>query len=111
MPRIPAAFLTFLFVWGAWIFFRATDMSEVKRIFCGFVNCNPCLLERFREGFTLEQALYFAVGLVIIFFLPPANSFSKNFKPAVWNLTVALILLICSVFSFNKISPFIYFNF
>ena len=61
--------------------------------------------------FNLENAGYFIVGLFIIFFLPPANSFCKNFKPAVWNLLTALILLVCSVFSFNKISPFIYFNF
>lgn len=111
MSRIPATVLTFLFVWSAWIFFRASGIEEVKRIFSGFFNFRPQPVERFIDSFSLENAGYFIVGLFIIFFLPPANSFCKNFKPAVWNLLTALILLVCSVFSFNKISPFIYFNF
>ena len=111
MPQIPATVLTFLFVWGAWIFFRASGIEEVRRIFSGFFNFKPQLFEQFKENFSFETFCYFIAGLFIIFVFPPANSFSKNFKPAVWNLLTALILLICSIFSFNKISPFIYFNF
>ena len=86
-------------------------MEMALRILSGFGNFSPGRFADFCKNFKAEQLIYFAVALGIIFFLPPANSFSKNFKPAFWNLALALILVICSVFSFNKISPFIYFNF
>lgn len=111
MPRMAAVILTFVFVCFAWIFFRAANLGEARRIIYGFSDFSSGRFADFCKHFKAEQLIYFAVAFGIIFCLPPANSFSKNFKPAFWNFALALILVICSVFSFNKISPFIYFNF
>lgn len=111
MPHWLGVSLTFLFVWMVWIFFRAENMTQAVRVFSGFINFSPEKFRSFSESFSGKDLLMYLVSAGIICFLPPANSFRERFKPAVWNLAAAIILLICSVFSFNRISPFIYFNF
>ena len=111
MPHWLGVSLTFLFVWLVWIFFRAENMTQAVRVFSGFINFSPEKFRSFSESFSGKDLLMYLVSAGIICFLPPANSFRERFKPAVWNLAAAIILLICSVFSFNRISPFIYFNF
>ena len=111
MPRLPGQILTFLFVWMAWILFRSESLQQARNIFCGFGRFSVPSAEAATKYFSSETILLFVAAAVIIFFLPPANSFKDKFKPAVWNLVVAVILIVSCVFSFNKISPFIYFNF
>lgn len=111
MPYWAGAVLTLLFVMGAWIFFRAPSLQQAVNVFKGFADFDVQKFRDFGGDLSSNTVLLMAVAWGIIFFLPPANSFRDNFKPAIWNLAAALLLLICSVFCFNKISPFIYFNF
>lgn len=111
MPRWLGITVTFLFVWLVWIFFRAENMEQAMRIYSGFTDFSPEKIAGFAEHFSFRDAMLYLVSAGIIFFLPPANSFRETFKPAPWNLIAAIVLLICSIFCFNKISPFIYFNF
>ena len=111
MPHWLGVSLTFLFVWLVWIFFRAENMTQAVRVLSGFTDFSPEKFKVFCHSFSGKDLLLYLISAGIIFFLPPANSFRERFKPALWNLAVAIVLLICSVFSFHKISPFIYFNF
>lgn len=111
MPRYAGFILTFLFLWLSVIIFRSENLAVAKRVYCGFFRFRTNDFIAFAASFSRKDLLLFIVSFLIIFLLPPANSFQKNFKPALWHLAVSLILIVCSIFCFNKISPFIYFNF
>ena len=111
MPRLAGVTLTFVFSWLTLIFYRAENVTQLKRVLGGFGNFA-------KEGFSLAwesldafSMILLVVSLGIVFLLPPANSFRDGFKPAPWHWIAAMVLLICSIFCFSRISPFIYFNF
>ena len=111
MPRLAGVALTFVFFWLTVVFYRAENVTQLKRVFGGFGNFS-------KEGFSLAwesldafSMILLVVSLGIVFLLPPANSFRDGFKPAPWHWIAAMVLLICSIFCFSRISPFIYFNF
>ncbi|MBE6380863.1 MAG: MBOAT family protein [Lentisphaerae bacterium] len=111
MPKWLGVSVTFIFVWLAWIFFRAENMAQALKVFRGFGDFSAEKFAATRENLDTDSLIIMAVALGIIFFLPPANSFKDKFKPQLWHLVTALVLIVCSVFCFNRISPFIYFNF
>ena len=111
MPKCLGVSVTFIFVWLAWIFFRAENMAQALKVFRGFGDFSAEKFAAIREKLDTNSLIIMAVALGIIFFLPPANSFKDKFKPQLWHLVTALVLIVCSVFCFNRISPFIYFNF
>ena len=111
MPGAAGTVLTFVFVWLAWIFFRAEDLTQAKRVFRGFGNFSREGLLRTLDGLDGGFITTAAVALGIVFLLPPAYSFRDGFRPAPWHWVSALVLLVWSIFCFNRISPFIYFNF
>jgi len=111
MPRWAGVTLTFVFTWVTLVFFRAENMTQMRRVFGGFGNFDPKGMLLTWESLDATSITMLAVSLGIVFFLPPANSFREDFKPAPWHWITALVLLICSIFCFSRISPFIYFNF
>ena len=111
MPRLLGVFITFSFLCLSIGLFKSSTWQQAKRAYLGFVNFNRLQMQEFSRKFEFDTLLLFVVAFIIIFFFKPANSYRENFKPAVWNLAGALILIICSIYTFNKISPFIYFNF
>ena len=110
--RVRVIVLTFVFVWLVWIFFRAENAAQAGKVLAGFTDFNAAGFREFTDEYSLNTLGLFIVSAFIIIFLPPANSFaSKEFQPKRWHLTTAFILLLSSIFCFNRISPFIYFNF
>lgn len=111
MPRWAGVLLTFVFFWMTLIIFRAESSTRAWQLYRGFGNFS-------REGFSQawsnldgESMTLLAVAMGIVFLLPPANSFREGFRPALWHWVTAMVLLVCSIFCFSRISPFIYFNF
>ncbi len=111
MPLWAGGIITFIFVWLAWIFFRAENMAQALKVFRGFGNFSAEKFSAAVENADLNTLGIMAAAVLIIFFLPPANSFKDDFKPALWHWLTAFVLIISSVFCFSRISPFIYFNF
>lgn len=125
--------LTFLYVNGAWIFFRAPSVGEglalFKRIFSGgFGKINWELagcynLDEFWYVIkvlridTLPFSHYILMVLLLVllllgvFFGQNAVTLAKKAKPGVWNVLVMTILLVWSVLSFSGVSSFLYVNF
>lgn len=111
MPRWAGMILTFLFLTLTLIIFRSVSVAQCKKMFQGLVNFDPALVSLFFEDISRNNIALFIIGIVIVFFFPPANSFREKFKPTVFNFLVTLLLMVVSLFELNKISPFIYFNF
>ena len=111
LPRWAGVIVTFVFVWMASIIFRAENLTQARRIFAGFGNFSRKGFVQAWDSLNSDALTVFAVALGIVFLLPPANSFRDNFKPALWHWVTAMALLVCSIFCFSRISPFIYFNF
>lgn len=111
LPRWAAFIVTFLFVWLSQIFVKCRSMGHAFDVFAALGDFSSEKIALYAEEFSSNTPWLFGIGIVIIFFMPPTDFFRKSFKPAVWNLALSLILIFWSVLSFNKISPFIYFNF
>lgn len=111
MPRPLGVVVTFTFLFMILAFFKSSTWEQVKRAYLGFINFDPVRISEFSRKFEFDTFLLFAAGFIIVFFFKPASSFRENFKPAVWTLAVPVVLIICCIYTFNKISPFIYFNF
>ena len=107
MAKIPAKLLTFFFVMLAWIPFRAANWGEMCGIFRAMFMPESW---QFTMPPILDIILYLA-GIVIIIFMTPAADMEKKFKPTWVNGVIAVALIVCSMFMFVKVSPFIYFNF
>lgn len=106
LPSIPAKLVTFLFVCGAWVLFRAETMKQACNVYRGMFT--PSRLGALPD---VKFLLMFLLAAVILIFFPTASSRVDKFRPTLLNLVITLALLISSMFLFVKTSPFIYFNF
>ena len=111
MPKWAAFIVTFLFVWLSQIFVKCRDMGHAFDVFAALGDFSPEKHALFAEEFSSSEITLFIIGIWIIFFMPATDFFRRTFKPALWNLLLSLTLIVWSILSFNKISPFIYFNF
>ncbi len=110
MAVVPAFIITFLFSWLSQVFAWSRDMSHAFSIYAAFGDFSREKFSGYAE-LSSNTILLFVVGIILVFFFPSTDSFRRNFIPSKWNLLLAFALLAWSVLSFNKISPFIYFNF
>lgn len=111
LPRFAGGFLTFLFVAFAWGFFRAENSAVAKRIFSGLLNFDNAAFCSFIQDVSTNNVLLVLISAFIVFFLPPANTFTEKFRPNLLFLLTNIVLLLACIFELNKTSPFIYFNF
>lgn len=125
--------LTFLYVNGAWIFFRAPSVQEGLALFGkifsgGFGRINWELagcynldefwyvikvlgVDRLPCAHYILMFLFLALLLLVVFFGQNAVNIAKKAKPGVWNILIMTILLVWSVLSFSGVSSFLYVNF
>ena len=111
MPRIAGIVLTFLFTALAWVCFRAETPGQAKAIYTGLFNFDPAKVQLFLKEHSWNNTLLLLLSMLIIFLLPPANSFRERFKPNRLFMLTSVILFFLCVLHLNRISPFIYFNF
>lgn len=130
LPGFLNGLITFCFVNGAWILFRADSVKDavhmLRRILrLDFQSVRPELL----EAFTVEEIsfllkwlgdlhcpwfgliLFFAVAGYLLFGTTNAHEKTLAFRPTLGRALVSTSLLLWSIFTFSGISAFLYSNF
>ncbi len=124
-------FITFNFINISWIFFRAKEWEDAKKILLGMFGQSGFMLPsswasqlNFLHNYNIEFGDYLVdingsektivkllIILLIILFtknsIEQLNNFTLNYK----TLFMAFITFFISIIAFNKVSEFLYFNF
>ncbi|MDD2292522.1 MAG: MBOAT family protein, partial [Aliarcobacter sp.] len=128
---ILAWFITFNFVNVAWIFFRAKEWEDAIKVLKGMAGLSGVVIStKFSTklaflsdyGITFDEVtehinsgnkslIWILVGIFFVLFFKNSMERSNDFKFNNTNLFLALVCLIYSILSLNKISEFLYFNF
>ncbi len=131
MPKVLAWFITFNFVNIAWIFFRAKSFDDAMKVLKGMFGLNGVVIQGKYEkylGFLSDFGVSFGrvtthintgnthlvwviVVLLITLFFKNSNQRVELFEADKKYLAFSVGIFIYSVFSLNKISEFLYFNF
>jgi D-alanyl-lipoteichoic acid acyltransferase DltB (MBOAT superfamily) len=132
--RIPHALswlLTFIFVNGAWTFFRAKDLGDAIKVLKGMAGLNGFVLPRFMERLPWPiPSRWISFGnplsdingtditlplLILLLFLSirfrNSNEMVQGFKPDLARLSFAAALALISILYVGKYSEFLYFRF
>lgn len=131
MHRYLAWFITFNFVNIAWVFFRAKEWSDVKKVLWGMVGGEGVMVSdktlyklSFLRDFIVSHPLNFGrlqfgtsafvwsiVGIFVVAKLQNSTDMASRFSPNHKNLLFISAIIIYTMFDMNKISEFLYFNF
>ncbi len=131
--RVVKTLLTFIYVTLAWVFFRASSISQaIELIGRMFVGGSKRIATQLSACFQLDEIwyvikvtpvmklpfawescmwLFLVVAVVIIFFSKNAITIAKNCKVGVKTTLATAILLIWSIISLAGGSTFLYMNF
>lgn len=108
MPRWLGIFLTFNFVNFTWVFFRARNFDDAVKVYTGMFGLNGYA---FPDGMTGTAVLWVTLGLAVVFFAPNSMEWKERFRPNWLFTAAALILFGVSLFGFDRVSEFLYFQF
>ncbi|GGT84488.1 peptidoglycan O-acetyltransferase [Aliarcobacter butzleri] len=131
MNKILAWFITFNFINITWIFFRAKDFESAMKVFgCMFSFDNVVLPSIFFKklaflenyGIKFDEVTRSISGgsdllnltlasMIIVFFFKNSMQLKDKFKSNIFILVFTVFLFVYSMFSLNKFSEFLYFNF
>ena len=113
MPRFLAIAVTFLFVGFAFVIFRAESLAEALKIYKGMFDFSTIKLmnSEYWHECSSSSLFMFIVGSLVLFAFPNAATRIDEFKPSVRNAVFTVLLFVAGVFTLNRLSPFIYFNF
>ncbi|MBR1708455.1 MAG: MBOAT family protein [Clostridia bacterium] len=115
--------VTFTFVIVAWVFFRATALSDalaiVKSMF--IMNFGPlrsditsafALPGGFHPGYNaIYMMLWYVLSMAVVLGLPNNYERIMSFRPTAKNALATVFLLVFSILSLSGVSVFLYFNF
>ncbi len=116
MHRWAGRALTLLFVIVAWVFFRAHDIHDafkvLKGMFCSSNFSWKAVNLVLPPEVSTNPVPYWLVGGFAITLLFK-NAMEKNhaFQPSWRNAVATILLLVISILSMSRVSPFIYYNF
>jgi D-alanyl-lipoteichoic acid acyltransferase DltB (MBOAT superfamily) len=131
MPKLVAWFLTFNFVNGAWVFFRAKDLGDAMKVLKGMTGLSGLVLPKFMEpmagafptqgisfgnplaginGGDMTFPIVFVILLLSVLFRN-SNMMVQGFKPAVSRLCFLVVIAVLSILYLGKHSEFLYFRF
>ena len=108
MPRWLGIFLTFNFVNFTWVFFRARSFDDAVKVYTGMLGLNGYA---FPDGMTGTAVLWVTLGMAVVFFTPNSMEWKERFRPNWLFTAAALILFGVSLFGFDRVSEFLYFQF
>ena len=131
MPKAFSWLLTFIFVNGAWVFFRAKDLGDAIKVLKGMSGLNGLVLPKFMErmawanpiqGISFGNPLAGINGnvttslMVFLLLLISAsfrnsNEMARGFKPDYSHLSFLAVLATISVLYLGRYSEFLYFRF
>jgi D-alanyl-lipoteichoic acid acyltransferase DltB (MBOAT superfamily) len=108
MPRWLGIFLTFNFVNFTWVFFRARSFDDAVKVYTGMLGLNGYA---FPDGMTGTAVLWVTLGMAVVLFTPNSMEWKERFRPNWLFTAAALILFGVSLFGFDRVSEFLYFQF
>jgi len=134
MPKVPAWLITFNFINAAWVFFRASSLSDAFRILKGMAGLNGILVSPNLTGSAFWQKMtafgvqfgqwrahlpkaepieYFLCILLIpvVLFAKNSNQYFGQFVPGWKNALWVSLMMIAGLLLLNRTSSFLYFNF
>ena len=133
IKRVVAVLLNFAYVTLAWVFFRASSISQaIELITRMFVGGSKRIATQLSACFQLDEIwyvikvtpvmklpfawescmwLFLIVAVVIIFFSPNAITIAKKCKVGLKTTAATAVLLIWSIISLAGVSTFLYMNF
>lgn len=105
LPKWLAWLLTFAFINVAWVFFRAENMTTALRLLKGMSGLNGLNLTAAAEYKWAIMLIVILLGIIL-----PGRKAPTGVKG--WKTAAAMALIfVISLFFFNRITPFLYFNF
>jgi D-alanyl-lipoteichoic acid acyltransferase DltB (MBOAT superfamily) len=131
IPNTLSWFLTFIFVNGAWVFFRAKDLGDAMKVLKGMAGMNgfvvPQCMEKFASMFPTwgisfgnplagVQGTEFTAPVVLLLLLLSiafrnSNELVHAFNPDLKRLSFIVVLAVISILYLGKHSEFLYFRF
>lgn len=129
MNTLLAWFITFNFINITWIFFRAKEWIDAKKILTAMFTGNVVLSDKYAEklSFLLNYNITFGEWLVhidgkksftwiiaafvVVLLLKTSTEYITRFKPNIWNYILFIAFSSYAISNMNKISEFLYFNF
>ncbi|MDN5108389.1 MBOAT family protein, partial [Aliarcobacter butzleri] len=131
MNKILAWFITFNFINITWIFFRAKDFESAMKVLSSMFSFDNVVLPSiffkklaFLEnyGIKFDEVTRSISGgsdllnltlasMIIVFFFKNSMQLKDKFKSNIFILFFTVFLFVYSMFSLNKFSEFLYFNF
>lgn len=129
MNTLLAWFITFNFINITWIFFRAKDWAQAKKILVAmfggemiiphkYIDKFPILNENFIGGEVFanihgkEQTTFWIIAaFIVVLLFKNSTTYIAQFKPSVWNYLLFIAFSSYAVSNMTKISEFLYFNF
>ncbi|PZQ04226.1 MAG: membrane-bound O-acyltransferase family protein, partial [Aliarcobacter butzleri] len=126
-----AWFITFNFINITWIFFRAKDFESAMKVFGSMFSFDNVVLPSIffkKLAFLENYGIKFdevtrsisggsdllnltLVSMIIVFFFKNSMQLKDKFKSNIFILVFTVFLFVYSMFSLNKFSEFLYFNF
>ena len=115
--------MTFLFVVIAWVFFRATSMSDALALLSSMFSFNlggvrSSIVSAFEMPGGIASSLnpvfmlgWYALSLLACVFTKNTYEKTMAFKPTLANAFMTVILILYVVLSLSNVSVFLYFNF
>ncbi|MDN5050713.1 MBOAT family protein, partial [Aliarcobacter butzleri] len=131
MNKILAWFITFNFINITWIFFRAKDFESAMKVLGSMFSFDNVVLPSIffkKLAFLENYGIKFdevtrsisggsdllnltLVSMIIVFFFKNSMQLKDKFKSNIFILVFTVFLFVYSMFSLNKFSEFLYFNF
>ena len=131
VPGPIAWLITFNFVNGAWVFFRAQDLGDAMKVLKGMAGMNgfvvPMFMEKFASIFPAGgisfgnplagvQGTGFTAPVVLLLLLLSitfrnSNELVQSFNPDLKRLSFIVVLAVISILYLGKHSEFLYFRF
>jgi D-alanyl-lipoteichoic acid acyltransferase DltB (MBOAT superfamily) len=111
-PRWAGHALTFLFVMFAWVLFRAPSLEAAGRVYASMLDLRGLAhIGAMLTGVKRNNVTMLLAGLLMAMLLRDPAVKIERFRFNRLTEAATIILLLLSIFSINKFSPFIYFNF
>lgn len=105
LPKWLSWVLTFAFINVTWVFFRAEQMSAALRLLKGMSGLNGL-------GLSAAGGLKWAILLIILLLGVILGRSEQPVRTKSWKTALVMALIfVLSLFFFNRITPFLYFNF
>lgn len=105
LPKWLAWVLTFAFINVTWVFFRAEQMSVALRLLKGMSGLNGL-------GLDTAGSLKWAIVLILLLMAVILGRSERPLRMRGWKTALAMALIfVFSLCFFNRITPFLYFNF